>query len=54
MGISGLLPLLQQIWKPTHIENYKGQAIAIDGHCILHRGSYGDATSLALNQQAEG
>lgn len=47
MGIEGLLPLLKPIHREVHIRDYKGKSVAIDGHCILHRGAYGAATALA-------
>jgi exonuclease-1 len=47
MGIEGLLPLLKPIQRQVHIKDYSGKAVAIDGHCILHRGAYGAATALA-------
>ncbi|KAI7902702.1 PIN domain-like protein [Cokeromyces recurvatus] len=53
MGINGLLPFFESIQKPVNISKYKGKTIAIDGHCILHRGCFGAATALALNDSTD-
>jgi hypothetical protein len=53
MGIKGLLQSLRPIEKSINIAQYKGKTVAIDGHCILHRGCFGAATSLALNKPTE-
>ncbi|KAI7892724.1 PIN domain-like protein [Mucor mucedo] len=47
MGIKGLIPLLKPIQKDIHIKEYAGQTVAVDGHCWLHRGSFGCASLLA-------
>ncbi|KAI9485634.1 MAG: PIN domain-like protein [Benjaminiella poitrasii] len=53
MGINGLLPFFESIQKPISISKYKGRTIAIDGHCILHRGCFGAATALALKDSTD-
>jgi len=40
MGIQGLLQALKAIQTRTHISKYKGQKVAIDGYCWLHKGVY--------------
>jgi exonuclease-1 len=40
MGIQGLLPKLKSITNKKHIQEYKGQRVAIDGYVWLHRGAY--------------
>ncbi|KAK7950907.1 uncharacterized protein PG986_006635 [Apiospora aurea] len=47
MGISGLLPLLKSIQKPTEIKKYKGETLGVDGYGWLHRGSISCAIELA-------
>lgn len=47
MGIQGLIPLLKSIQKPVEISAYAGQAVAVDGHCWLHRGAFSCASELA-------
>ncbi|KAL7325967.1 Rad2 nuclease [Mucor circinelloides] len=39
MGISGLLPALSPIERSVDLRQYAGKTVAIDGHCILHRGA---------------
>ena len=40
MGIQGLLPWLEKIKERVHISKYKGQTVAIDAYCWLHKGIY--------------
>lgn len=40
MGIQGLLPLLKSIQVHTHLSEFKGQTLAVDGYVLLHRGVY--------------
>ncbi|KAK8055685.1 hypothetical protein PG993_000912 [Apiospora rasikravindrae] len=40
MGISGLLPLLKSIQKPTELKKYKGETLGVDGYGWLHRGGH--------------
>jgi exonuclease-1 len=49
MGITGLIPLLDQIQKPVHVSQFAGQRVAVDGHCWLHRGVFGCAYDLAMD-----
>ncbi|KAL7324122.1 Rad2 nuclease [Mucor circinelloides] len=53
MGISGLLPALSPIERSVDLRQYAGKTVAIDGHCVLHRGAFGAATELALNQPTD-
>jgi len=52
-GNSGLLPALRPIERSVDLRQYAGKTVAIDGHCILHRGAFGAATELALNQPTD-
>ncbi|EPE05244.1 exonuclease 1 [Ophiostoma piceae UAMH 11346] len=47
MGISGLLPLLKSIQRPTDLKKYAGQTIAVDAYGWLHRGAISCAMELA-------
>ncbi|KAK7924285.1 hypothetical protein PG985_006339 [Apiospora marii] len=47
MGISGLLPLLKSIQKPTELKKYKGETLGVDGYGWLHRGAISCAIELA-------
>ncbi|KAJ3074092.1 hypothetical protein HDU98_012120 [Podochytrium sp. JEL0797] len=50
MGISGLLPLLAPIHKQTHLKDLAGLTVAVDTYVWLHRGAFGCAMDLGLNQ----
>jgi hypothetical protein len=49
MGIKGLLPLLKPVTKDIHIKQFAGKRVAVDGHCWLHRGTFGCSYELAMN-----
>eukprot|EP00466_Bigelowiella_natans_P003631 jgi/Bigna1/87753/estExt_fgenesh1_pg.C_230201 len=48
MGINGLLPLLKPVSERIHIKRFKGETVAVDASCWLHRGAYVCATELCL------
>ncbi|KOS15099.1 exo1-exonuclease which interacts with msh2p [Malassezia pachydermatis] len=50
MGIAGLLPLLKDIQRDSHVEAYRGKTLGIDAYVWLHRGAYACATELALGK----
>ena len=50
MGVGGLLPLISSALEDVHISRFKGQVVAIDASCWLHRGAHADPTTLALGQ----
>ncbi|KAK9450215.1 PIN domain-like protein [Limtongia smithiae] len=50
MGISGLLPLLKSIQQPTHVKEFAGQVVGVDGYVWLHRGAHACAVDLALGR----
>ncbi|KAL2176702.1 uncharacterized protein P884DRAFT_260776 [Thermothelomyces heterothallicus CBS 202.75] len=47
MGISGLLPLLKSIHRPTELKKYAGETLGVDGYGWLHRGAVACAIELA-------
>ncbi|KAL2163414.1 hypothetical protein VTH06DRAFT_5471 [Thermothelomyces fergusii] len=47
MGISGLLPLLKSIQRPTELRKYAGETLGVDGYGWLHRGAVACAIELA-------
>ncbi|OAA59841.1 DNA repair protein (XPGC)/ Rad [Niveomyces insectorum RCEF 264] len=47
MGISGLLPLLKSIQRPTELKKFAGETIAVDAYGWLHRGAISCAMELA-------
>jgi exonuclease-1 len=53
MGIKGLLPLLKEIQKPTNLEAYRGQSIAVDAYIWLHKGAFSCAYELGMNIQTK-
>ena len=40
MGIQGLLPVLKSITRPLHVSAFRGNRVAVDAYCWLHRGAY--------------
>ena len=49
MGITGLLKKLSPVTKSSHISEFKGKTIAVDGYCWLHRAVYGCCIELCTN-----
>lgn len=47
MGVSGLLPLLKSIQRPTELKQHAGETLAVDAYGWLHRGSVSCAIELA-------
>jgi exonuclease 1 len=54
MGITGLLRVLKSITHQTRLEELRGQTVAIDTLCWLHRGVYSCAQRLALGEATLG
>jgi hypothetical protein len=48
MGIPGLLPALASVTRPAHVQEYKGQTVAVDAYVWLHRGAYACSSELCL------
>ncbi|KAL7962133.1 hypothetical protein V8C34DRAFT_270821 [Trichoderma compactum] len=46
MGVTGLLPLLKSIQKPTELKKFNGETLAVDGYGWLHRAAYSCAVEL--------
>ncbi|KAJ6790191.1 hypothetical protein PWT90_07897 [Aphanocladium album] len=46
MGVSGLLPLLKSIQKPTELKKCHGQTLAVDAYGWLHRAAFSCAVEL--------
>jgi len=47
MGIQGLIQALKPIQKRKHLREYRGEKVAIDAFCWLHKGAYSCALELA-------
>lgn len=50
MGVPGLLPFLKSASQETHLEAYRGQRVAVDASCWLHRGAISCAKELVTGQ----
>ncbi|KAH6605995.1 nuclease [Trichoderma cornu-damae] len=46
MGVSGLLPILKSIQRPTELKKFNGETLAVDGYGWLHRAAYSCAVEL--------
>ncbi|KAG8222761.1 hypothetical protein J437_LFUL007836 [Ladona fulva] len=53
MGITGLIPFLEKASSPINIRQYKGQTVAIDAYCWLHRGIFSCAEKLAKGEKCD-
>ncbi|KAL4452455.1 hypothetical protein ABPG75_008117 [Micractinium tetrahymenae] len=53
MGVSGLLPQLRSITKRSHVSKYRGQKVAVDAYCLLHKGAYTCARELVEGEPTE-
>lgn len=52
MGISGLIPFLENASERTNIKNLpKNTCVAIDAYCWLHKGAFACAEILARGEQ---
>ncbi|KAL0964402.1 hypothetical protein UPYG_G00323340 [Umbra pygmaea] len=53
MGISGLLQFLKDASEPVNISKFKGQTVAVDTYCWLHKGAFSCAEKLAKGEQTD-
>ncbi|NXG58676.1 EXO1 Exonuclease, partial [Hemiprocne comata] len=53
MGIQGLLQFIKEAAEPTHVKKYKGQTVAVDTYCWLHKGAYACAEKLARGEPTD-
>ncbi|NXN20034.1 EXO1 Exonuclease, partial [Indicator maculatus] len=53
MGIQGLLQFLKEAAEPSHVKKYKGQTVAVDTYCWLHKGAYACAEKLARGEPTD-
>lgn len=54
MGISGLLPFLDNSSKSVHISRFRGCTAAVDTYCWLHKGAFGCSEKLARGEETDG
>ena len=52
MGITGLLPLLKESIDQTHISKFKGQRLAVDTYCWMHRAVYGHTEEMSSGKDS--
>ncbi|XP_072368253.1 exonuclease 1 isoform X2 [Scyliorhinus torazame] len=53
MGIQGLLQFVKDASEPIHIKKYKGQTVALDMYCWLHKGAFACADKLAKGEPTD-
>ncbi|KAI1870388.1 uncharacterized protein JN550_005316 [Neoarthrinium moseri] len=53
MGVTGLLPLLKSIQRPTELKKYSGETFAVDAYGWLHRGAIACAIELAQGKPTQ-
>ncbi|XP_068597714.1 exonuclease 1 [Brachionichthys hirsutus] len=53
MGIPGLLQFLKDAAEPVHVKKYKGQTVAVDTYCWLHKGAFSCAEKLAKGEPTD-
>lgn len=53
MGIHGLLGFIKDASEPTHVRKYKGQVVAVDTYCWLHKGAIACAEKLAKGEPTD-
>uniref|UniRef100_A0AAX7SY97 Exonuclease 1 n=1 Tax=Astatotilapia calliptera TaxID=8154 RepID=A0AAX7SY97_ASTCA len=53
MGISGLLQFIKDAAEPVNVKKYKGQTVAVDTYCWLHKGAFSCAEKLAKGEPTD-
>ncbi|KAM6165159.1 exonuclease 1 [Erethizon dorsatum] len=53
MGIQGLLQFIKEASEPIHVRRYKGQVVAVDTYCWLHKGAIACAEKLAKGEPTD-
>uniref|UniRef100_A0A8C3VI13 Exonuclease 1 n=1 Tax=Catagonus wagneri TaxID=51154 RepID=A0A8C3VI13_9CETA len=53
MGIQGLLQFIKEASEPVHVRKYKGQVVAVDTYCWLHKGAVACAEKLARGEHTD-
>lgn len=51
--VTGLLPLLKSIQKPTELKKYNGQVLGVDAYGWLHRAAYCCALELGQDKPTQ-
>ncbi|KAL7861437.1 hypothetical protein SRHO_G00128780 [Serrasalmus rhombeus] len=53
MGIQGLLQFIKDAAEPVHVKRYRGQTVAVDTYCWLHKGAFSCAEKLAKGEPTD-
>ncbi|XP_004463383.1 exonuclease 1 [Dasypus novemcinctus] len=53
MGIHGLLQFIKEASEPINVRKYKGQVVAVDTYCWLHKGAIACAEKLAKGEPTD-
>ncbi|XP_004691109.1 PREDICTED: exonuclease 1 [Condylura cristata] len=53
MGIQGLLQFIKEAAEPINVRKYKGQVVAVDTYCWLHKGAIACAEKLAKGEPTD-
>ncbi|XP_076021296.1 exonuclease 1 [Genypterus blacodes] len=53
MGITGLLQFIKDASEPISVKKYKGQTVAVDTYCWLHKGAFSCAEKLAKGEPTD-
>ncbi|XP_006868645.1 PREDICTED: exonuclease 1 [Chrysochloris asiatica] len=53
MGIQGLLQFIKDASEPIHVRKYKGQVVAVDTYCWLHKGAIACAEKLVKGEPTD-
>uniref|UniRef100_A0A3Q3NDR0 Exonuclease 1 n=1 Tax=Labrus bergylta TaxID=56723 RepID=A0A3Q3NDR0_9LABR len=53
MGITGLLQFIKDAGEPISVKKYKGQTVAVDTYCWLHKGAFSCAEKLAKGEPTD-
>lgn len=53
MGITGLIPFLEKASRKCHLRDLRGQCVAIDSYCWLHKGAFACAEKLVRGEATD-
>ncbi|KAG7513029.1 exonuclease 1 [Solea senegalensis] len=53
MGISGLLQFIKDASEPISVKKFRGQTVAVDTYCWLHKGAFSCAEKLAKGEPTD-
>jgi exonuclease-1 len=53
MGITGLLPSVKSQITNSHVKDFKGRRVAVDGYAWLHKAAYSCARELCRGEHTD-